>query len=244
MLFRFLFILLLCCSTGFALKAQDAKKRLLGKNLFDTTAKARPDSTRLPAVITNRTTVAPDTSTSHALMKKQEHEPRKATIRSAMIPGWGQAYNHEYWKIPIVWGALAIPAFTFEFNNRYYKKTKYAYEQVYKYNQTGDASYLKGISGDVLKSNGQPYGLSEYQNSRNFYRQNRDYSILWFLILWGVNVVDATVFGHLKHFDVSDDLSLRIKPTFNATSTNSASVGLAFSLKKPEHRLKPLPTVK
>jgi hypothetical protein len=49
------------------------------------------------------------------------HIPRIATRRSAMIPGWGQAYNHEYWKIPIVYGALAIPTYTFFYNNSYYK---------------------------------------------------------------------------------------------------------------------------
>ncbi|MDR6338397.1 hypothetical protein HNQ91_001448 [Filimonas zeae] len=241
MLPRIVFILLLCCSTGIALKAQDAKKTLMGKSLFDTTA-VKPDSARVPAVITNRTTVAPDTS--QALMKKKAHSPGKATARSAMIPGWGQAYNGEYWKIPIVWGALSIPALMFEFNNRYYQKTKFAYEQVFQYNITRDEALLRAISADVKRSDGQPYGLSEYQSSRNFYRQNRDYSVLWFVILWGVNVVDATVFGHLKHFDVSDDLSLQIKPTFNSTGTNSASVGLAVSFKKPEHKLKPLPQVK
>ena len=36
--------------------------------------------------------------------------------------------------------------------------------------------------------------------------------MLVFLILWGLNVVDAAVDAHLKAFDVSPDLSLYIKP--------------------------------
>lgn len=241
---KYLLTLLLCCM-GITLQAQDTKKALAGKNLFDTTAaKPKPE----PIIITNRTTVI-DTVKSASIMKKRTHDPRKATIKSALIPGWGQAYNREYWKIPIVYGALAIPVATFIFNNSYYKKTKFAYSAVYKAtygdHTKADSSDFFNIDKDVVRYTTPftPYGLSEYQSSRNFYRQNRDYSVLWFLILWGVNVVDATVFGHLKHFDISDDLSMQVNPSFN-TNSNSANVGLVFSFKKPEHRLKPLPEVK
>ena len=61
-----------------------------------------------------------------------KHNPRTATRRSAIIPGWGQAYNKEYWKIPIVYGALSIPTITFFYNNTWYNRTKSAYDLVYK----------------------------------------------------------------------------------------------------------------
>ena len=43
----------------------------------------------------------------------KKHNPKKATIYSAVLPGLGQAYNKKYWKIPIVYAAIGIPAYTF-----------------------------------------------------------------------------------------------------------------------------------
>ena len=39
---------------------------------------------------------------------KPKHKiiPRVATIRSLILPGLGQAYNRQYWKLPLVAGAF------------------------------------------------------------------------------------------------------------------------------------------
>jgi hypothetical protein len=36
-------------------------------------------------------------------------------------------YNKKYWKVPIVYGILAIPVSTFSYNSTWYKKTRFAY---------------------------------------------------------------------------------------------------------------------
>ncbi len=162
----------------------------------------------------------------------KKHDPRKATRRSAMIPGWGQIYNKEYWKIPFVYAAVGIPAGLFVYNNTWYKKTKFAYEAKYKVriNPT-DTADLKLIDPQLVTLT--TISLQSYRNS---FRRDRDYSVLFFLLAWGLNVVDATVFAHLKEFDVSSDLSMNVKPAFNPTTR---STGLTFTLtaRKPEHRL-------
>ena len=149
-----------------------------------------------------------------------KHDPRKATLRSAILPGWGQAYNREYWKIPLVYGVIGVPVGFYFYNNSWYKKTKKAYE----IRVTNDTSRFGEI--DPKLSNLDASNLRFY---RNTFRKDRDYSILYTLVAWGLNVVDATVFGHLKDFDVSDDLSLRIKPVIN-TSVQGGSAGLSFVL--------------
>jgi hypothetical protein len=191
---------------------------------------AQSDTSITPAK--SVTIISKDTirkSVSDTLIKK--HDPKKATRRSALIPGWGQAYNREYWKIPLVYGALAIPAGLFVYNNNWYKKTKYAYEAKYNAEVNNDTTGLSAIDPQL-----QGLSTASLQSYRNTFRRDRDYSILFFLLAWGLNVVDATVFGHLKDFDVSNDLSMNVKPNFNPT-TRTPGLSFTFSPKRPEHKL-------
>jgi hypothetical protein len=180
-----------------------------------------------PSVIVVNDTIKKTTKDS--TLKK--HDPRKATRRSTIIPGWGQAYNREYWKIPLVYGALAIPAGLFVYNNNWYKKTKYAYEVRYNIEVNSDTTGLAAIDPQL-----KGLTAASLQSYRNSFRRDRDYSILFFLLAWGINVIDATVYGHLKDFDVSNDLSMNVKPIFNPI-TRTPGVTLTFSPKKPEHKL-------
>ena len=209
----------------------------MGTSLFDTArAKPQPQDTTAKKPVNLLPKTAKDTL---VIIKRRIHDPNKATIRSAIIPGWGQIYNREYWKLPLVYGALSIPTITFFFNNTYYKRTKFAYEAVYasitEVDGRVDDSKLPFIHPSVKSASGEPLSAAQYQSARNAYRQARDYSVLWFLIVWGINVVDATVFGHLKTFDVSDDLSLQVSPTFNS-ALRTPGVGLVLTYKKATPR--------
>lgn len=183
----------------------------------------------------NRVIVSDTTPVTKAdTVVKKHHDPHKATIRSAIIPGWGQAYNHEYWKIPIVYGALAVPASLYFYNNKWYKKTKFAYNAIYNARFLNDPSGLPMIDPKLRTDTGY-LSLSSLQNYRNEFKRNKDYSLLYFFILWGVQVADATVFGHLKEFDVSDDLSMRINPTLDPI-TNKPGLGIVLNFRNPPHR--------
>lgn len=170
---------------------------------------------------------------------KIKHNHKIATKRSALIPGWGQAYNKEYWKIPIVYGALSIPVVTFFYNNAWYGRTRTAYDLLFKATNPGatltDTLNLKNIHPKL-----QGFSLGSLQTFRSGFRQDRDYSVLWFLVVWGLNVVDATVFGHLKTFDVSDDLSMQINPTINPIN-NSKGLSVSLSLKQHSKKLLVIP---
>ncbi len=176
----------------------------------------------------NDTTLLNDSSKTGTVKKDTvpKHNPRIATKRSAFIPGWGQAYNKEYWKIPFVYGIIAIPTVLYFYNDSYYKKTKFAYEARYKaaFN-SADTADLKNIDPQLTN-----LSITSLQSYRNSFRRDRDYSILWFILAWGLQVADATVFAHLKQFDVSNDLSMELTPVFNPI-TRTPGLGLTVNLK-------------
>lgn len=179
-----------------------------------------PDTNRPSTKILSDTIIIDTTA-------KRVHSPRKATLHSALLPGWGQAYNRQYWKIPLVYTLIGIPAGTYFYNNSWYKRSKYAYEiRISKDTASFPSIYpkLQVLSTESLRF------------YRNEFRRNRDYSILYTLVAWGLNVVDATVSGHLKEFDVSDDLSLKINPMIQPGS-NTKGVSMILALKSPTRKM-------
>lgn len=156
------------------------------------------------------------------------YNPRIATIRSAILPGWGQATNKKYWKIPIVYAALGTTAYIFIRNVKQFNEAK--------------AAYINATDGNPLNDTliPQPYYSVKDQperirNFRNEVRQNVDYTVLFFIAFWGLNVVDATVDAHLKTFDVSDDLSLQIKPGYSQLA-NTNGISLVLHIGKKYNR--------
>lgn len=150
----------------------------------------------------------------------KKYNPNKAVIRSAILPGWGQITNKKYWKLPLVYAGLGITGGIFVHNIKQYREAKQAYALAADNDPTND--YL--IKQPYYNVKDQPERIRTF---RNQVRQNIDYTVLFFLVFWGLNVADAAVDAHLKTFDVSDDLSLQIKPGYSPmANTNGISIVL------------------
>lgn len=157
--------------------------------------------------------------------------PRTAAIRSAILPGWGQVYVRKdikgsllkkYWKLPIIYGALGTSVGVFVYNVQWYRRTRFAYTTF----ATKDSQNYGKVHPSLRRLEND---LSFLQLNRNEFRRDVDYSVLFFVLLWGLNVVDATVDAHLKSFDVSPDLSLRLRPGHSELAgTNGISLVLTF----------------
>lgn len=152
------------------------------------------------------------------------HSPRKAAIRSAIIPGWGQIYNKKYWKLPLVYGALGTTGGIFKWNLDWYRRTRFAYAVTVNRDTAAFGQVHPELRYFVERNQ-----ANSLKNARDGYRRNLDYSVLFFLLFWGLNVVDATVDGHLKAFDVSPDLSLKFKAGYSELArTNGVGLVLTF----------------
>lgn len=210
LLFGAFFFLFIICDTKILAQQKEDTVKLKENNAIDTTGKKVPADS----------------------VVKKKYNPKVATFRSAVLPGWGQAYNKKYWKIPIIYGALGTTAGVFFFNLKTYRRLR-------------QAVILR--SDTILSNDNQVYkdfinlSTESIRSYRNEYRQNIDYSVLFFMLFWGLNVVDATVDAHLKSFDVSPDISMKIRPGLN-TANNGPGISFVFFFKNNHSKvLLPLP---
>lgn len=167
-----------------------------------------------------------DSSAKGEKVKKvRVYKPGKAALRSAILPGLGQIYNRKYWKVPIVYGALGISGAYFIYNYSNYKNTRFAYRV--KYNMRVNRTAADSALFPKIQKELQPLSEESLRYYRDGFRRDIDYAVLFFVVLWGLNVVDAAVDAHLKAFDVSPDLSLQFKPGHSVMAgTNGLSVVL------------------
>ncbi len=127
------------------------------------------------------------------------HNPTKALLLS-LLPGAGQIYNGQAWKIPIIYGALGGVGY---FTYTYYKSMK-SFKDEYLSRRAGNEPQLDGYTNYPVSS---IYNL--YQSNNKSFQT----FVLITVAVYGLNLIDAYVFGHLYDFQVSDDLSLNLSPS-------------------------------
>jgi hypothetical protein len=171
------------------------------------------------------------------LQAKPKHKiiPRVATIRSLIFPGLGQAYNRQYWKLPLVAGAFVSLGLIANYNHVRYHKYRSFYYIVSPRPQ--EPSYVPPRTVSVVYEDGLARDLDANQLKRlnDGFRRNRDYTYIGMFVAWAFNVVDANVSAHLKTFDLSDDISLQVKPILDFDPLSKgmvSSLTLSFNFKK------------
>lgn len=137
------------------------------------------------------------------------HSPHKAVIRSLILPGWGQVYNHHWWKVPLIYTALGLLGDAYVFNEGYYKE----FLALSKYREHGTAP----SPGDKYYNDYVLYQSQQDQtiyDANDAYRRDRDLSIMGFAAFWGIQVVDAYIDAKFQHsYTMDTDFSYKIEPT-------------------------------
>ena len=145
--------------------------------------------------------------------------PSKAAFYSAVLPGFGQAYNKKYWKIPLVYAAIGIPVYLFIRND----KDLDLYRDAFKRRLSG---FPQGSSGDPFP-NVSNDGLIRAQQQL---RRNKELALLIAIGMYALNIVDANVDAHLLQFNVDEDLSFRPHFKYNQME-NTTNLGLTLNFK-------------
>lgn len=134
--------------------------------------------------------------------KKPKAQPAKQALRWAIIPGGGQIYNRRYWKLPIVYAGLGGLGYWYVSSRSAYVCYRKAYSAAVDTDPT--TTYI--CPRDPLASS------RVLLLQRNYYRSQSEYALLGGLLFYALTMADAFVDAHLKTFDMSDDLSLKIRP--------------------------------
>jgi hypothetical protein len=151
----------------------------------------------------------------------KKHSPKTASWL-AIIPGAGQIYNKKYWKLPIVYAGLGTTGYLIY----YYGNLTSIYRKEYEARVNGK---IENLSSNPVIVKMQDGNVLEY---RNIYRRNMEICIAACVVIYALSILDASVDAHFFYYDVSDNLSFKVKPAINFNPINGAFVpSLAFVLK-------------
>ena len=139
-------------------------------------------------------------------------DPTRAVWLSALFPGLGQIYNRRYWKLPIIAGGYVGLAYATSWNNQMLKDYTRAYGDITD-NDPNTKSYMDFYPSTIREEDLDMDWLENTLRSRkDFYRRNRDLCIICMVGLYLVCIIDAYVDASLANFDISPDLSIKLKP--------------------------------
>ncbi len=154
-------------------------------------------------------------------------DPRRAAMYSAVLPGMGQIYNRKYWKVPLVYGGFASLAWYTMFTHDEFVR----YRTALGFRTDGNPDTIDEFADDFR------YTEEILVRFKDYYRRQRDRTVIWTALFYAINIIDATVDAHLFEFDVSEELGMKMGPSFrrlNQPMLNSPgaqmSVGLRFSV--------------
>ena len=149
----------------------------------------------------------PIDSSDHFLIRSQKKivnyylgegspNPKTSVLFSMIVPGAGQVYNRQAWKLPFIYGGYGALINNLAANQDLYRRFDVAYRRS-----------VEGLEHEFERLNLSSNALRSY---RDQYLRNVELTYIGMGAVYVITLLDAFVSAHLSTFDVSDDLSLHI----------------------------------
>ncbi len=169
--------------------------------------------------------------TTPAETPQHVRSPRAALLRASVFPGWGQIYNRQYIKLPILYAGIGVLAASAIQANKDYVRYRNAFQykafqDIIDEGEENPAAHFQPDYDEIAAVLG-PIASPSLERHRDTLRRNRDLSILGIAAVWGLGVLDAYVSAHLSSFDVGEDLTLRVAPHFSPAALPGTGRGSA-----------------
>lgn len=164
------------------------------------------------SILTSETTVVQEDS---SIKKLFQPNPKKAGMYASILPGLGQIYNRQYWKVPIVYAILGTAGYFIGYNYNQYT----TYRQAYIYSIDGDASTVSEFP---------LYSADDLKRLQSSYKKDLDIIVLLTSVGYALQIMDAVASAHLKNFDISRDISMQMRPVLQ---NNYVGIGLVMNIK-------------
>ena len=143
-----------------------------------------------------------------------KQDPQKAAMLSAVLPGLGQLYVGQVWKVPVYYGTFMILGHLMYTNNRLYNIFR--------------QSLFAEKDGNPNTENPFPrFAEASLRRNTDNFRRNRDYMVIIAGLVYMLNIADAHIAAHLNEFDINDELVINYTPTIgNINGMTYAGMGV------------------
>ncbi len=178
---------------------------------------------------------------------KKPHSPHKATLMAMALPGSGQIYNGQWWKVPILYGGIVADLYGIIWNQKRFKEYKDAYVEWVQYTdalaKNPDTPYPQNPAWDKIPKSfdvetdpylqtesGKTWFKNTLNNRKTNFKRNRDLCYIVMAAIYAVNIIDATVYAHFYDFEIDDNLSFHLNPSSSYSPVSGGSIGLTLTV--------------
>lgn len=142
--------------------------------------------------------------------------PRKASLKAAILPGLGQIYNRDYWKLPLVYGGFVALGLTVNFWSDEYNRFRADRASL---RESGLDTNAERLSDEQLRS------LIEES------RRERDFYMIMTGVFYLLQIAEAHIAAHLKEFKLNPDLRVKLEPSFEQSQFENYRAGIALKFR-------------